>query len=274
MAVNGIEIKVGQVWRDRSGSVGTISKTGNPKYPWDTGSGATVTDEGKQMIGEAENAGDLVELIRDEHGMTIWHGGEQPAETRGKQVKVILRAGTGMLEDAADLRWTADGEDGDIVAYKVLNDKPVAQPASAGDHKPELSDPNVIAAEMLSALGHRWDGQCWVQDAQPAAPDRREYTGGSVSYYSVEVTQPTTEGRAPYIAECNDLIEALQMNYAEANVLKALWRICAARRGLSKRGYTDGVYDAEKINFFGARVLVRQRSISLPPAVTDTSDAL
>lgn len=89
-----------------------------------------------------------------------------------------------------------------------------------------------------------------------------EYTGGSVSYYSVEVVKPTTAGRAPYMAECNDLIEALGMNYAEGNAFKALWRMCAARQGKAKKGYTDGLYDAQKVVFFGNR-LVEQQTLAL-----------
>ena len=82
-----------------------------------------------------------------------------------------------------------------------------------------------------------------------------EYTGGSSSYYRVLVESPTTEATPPYIAECNDIIEALEMNYAEGNVLKAIWRRCAARQGKLKKGYTDGQYDAEKMVFFAERIL-------------------
>lgn len=96
----------------------------------------------------------------------------------------------------------------------------------------------------------------------------KEYTGGSVSYYSVEVANPTTEGRAPYIAECNDLIEALGMNYAEGNAFKAIWRRCAARMGKSKDGYKDGLYDAEKVVFFGKR-LVEQEMLSSMQKIDD-----
>lgn len=84
--------------------------------------------------------------------------------------------------------------------------------------------------------------------------DCKEYTGGSVSYYSVVVDQPTSGG-SPYTAECNDIIEALHMNYAEGNAFKAIWRSCAARNGNSKKGYTDGLYDAEKVVFFGNRMV-------------------
>lgn len=81
-----------------------------------------------------------------------------------------------------------------------------------------------------------------------------EYTGGSVSYYKVQVDNPTTIDE-PYSAECNDIIEALQMNYAEGNAFKAIWRKCAARLGNTKKGYTDGLYDSEKVVFFGQRMV-------------------
>jgi len=42
------------------------------------------------------------------------------------------------------------------------------------------------------------------------------------------------------------------MNYAEDNAFKAIWRRAAAHNlGLSKAGYKDGLYDAQKIEFFG-----------------------
>ena len=89
--------------------------------------------------------------------------------------------------------------------------------------------------------------------------DAAEYTGGSVSYYRVPVVAPLA-GCAPYVAECNDIIEALGMTYAEGNAFKAIWRRCAARTmGVKKRGYTDGLYDAEKVEFFGSRMVAQER---------------
>ena len=86
-----------------------------------------------------------------------------------------------------------------------------------------------------------------------------EYTSGSVSYYKAPVAAPLS-GCAPYVAECNDIIEALGMTYAEGNAFKAIWRLCAARTlGAKKRGYTDGLYDAEKVEFFGARMVAQER---------------
>jgi len=89
---------------------------------------------------------------------------------------------------------------------------------------------------------------------KPEQPEG-EYTGGSSSYYTVEVKNPTTPGNPPYIAECNDIIEALQMDFAEGNAFKAIWRSCAARLGKKKLGYKDAKYDWEKIKFFAERKL-------------------
>lgn len=89
--------------------------------------------------------------------------------------------------------------------------------------------------------------------------DKPEYTGGSVSYYRVVVKRPTHPDLPAYTAECNDIIEALGMNYAEGNAFKALWRRCAARTlGKVKAGYTDGLYDAEKVVFFGQRIVAQE----------------
>lgn len=87
-----------------------------------------------------------------------------------------------------------------------------------------------------------------------------EYTGGSVDYYKVEVKNPTTASE-PYMAECNDIIEALGMNYAEGNAFKALWRRAAHRTlGKKKEGAKDdGLYDAEKVAFFGARLVEQSK---------------
>lgn len=87
-----------------------------------------------------------------------------------------------------------------------------------------------------------------------------EYTGGSVNYYKVEIKNPTSEGVVPYTAECNDIIEALGMNYAEGNAFKAIWRKCSARNGKAKKGYTDGLYDAEKVVFFGQRMVEMEKA--------------
>jgi len=90
---------------------------------------------------------------------------------------------------------------------------------------------------------------------QPAA----EYTGAAVSYYLVPIDDPI-RGSPRYTAECNDIIEALDMNWAEANAFKAIWRRSAARTlNRRKKDYDDGIYDAEKIVYYAQRMLVLEQ---------------
>ena len=67
------------------------------------------------------------------------------------------------------------------------------------------------------------------------------------SYYDVEVGGSTIR--------CLDVIEALDMSYNEGNIFKAVWRIAAAKQGKTKKG-NNMLYDAEKIEFFGQRLVV------------------
>lgn len=85
-----------------------------------------------------------------------------------------------------------------------------------------------------------------------------EYTGGSSNYYKVFVQSPTTL-ESPYEAECNDIIEALKMTFAEGNAFKAIWRKAKARQGVQKKGYDNGLYDSEKVVFFGERMVVEAK---------------
>lgn len=102
----------------------------------------------------------------------------------------------------------------------------------------------------------------------PAGPSivssASEYTGGSVDYYQVSITKPTTPGRQPYIAECNDIIEALGMNYAQATVFKAVWRMCAALNLNKLKKGNNELYDAEKIVFFGQRLVTQFKQSNQP----------
>jgi hypothetical protein len=83
-------------------------------------------------------------------------------------------------------------------------------------------------------------------------------TGGSAGYYKVRVERPTSGGE-PYTAECNDIIEALNMEYDVANAFKAAWRVAALRQGRGKPGQDSAVYDGEKIVFFGQRIIERAK---------------
>ena len=99
-----------------------------------------------------------------------------------------------------------------------------------------------------------------LEPGEKVAKDKQEiHTGGSASYYRVFIEDPETEGQAPYWAECIDIIEALEMNYNEANAFKAIWRTAASRTlGLKKKGLND-LYDAEKVVFFGNRMVKKAK---------------
>lgn len=73
----------------------------------------------------------------------------------------------------------------------------------------------------------------------------KKLTGGSSDYYKVKVDNPTSPEVEPYIAECNDIIEALNLSFAEGNIVKAIWRIAKNRMGEGKLGVSN-LYDAEK----------------------------
>jgi hypothetical protein len=89
--------------------------------------------------------------------------------------------------------------------------------------------------------------------------DATALTGGSSSYYRLLIVKPTS-GAEAYWTECNDIIEALQLNYKEGNALKAIWRIGASRLGTGKPG-TTALYDAEKVVFFGERMVVEHTKL-------------
>ena len=78
------------------------------------------------------------------------------------------------------------------------------------------------------------------------AAQTEEHTGGSSSYYDVTINGQTVS--------CLDVIEALGMDFTLGNIFKATWRIAASRNGKKKKGNNEG-YDAEKIVFFGERLL-------------------
>lgn len=83
-------------------------------------------------------------------------------------------------------------------------------------------------------------------------------TGGRVNYYLAGVTHPQREDQPAYRAECEDIIETLELNPDEANIFKEIWRGASARLHNGKPGHTP-LYGAEKIAHYAGRILRRQR---------------
>lgn len=208
--VNGIEIKVGQVWRTRGGALATVESFDNhPDYPvnlqidGDDAScgrnGRWWGDIGAEHASDSEN--DLIELVKDENGFTIWCGGEQPVPD-DTMVTTRFNDGSGSTSRAGSYHWG----DTALVAYKVVGQAAAPQPA----------DSATLAEETLSALGWTFDGQAWVENAVvdlpiSMVPNALDVQVGGTHYKDCAI-QPI------------EYIHANKLGFAEGNVVKYITR--------------------------------------------------
>ena len=86
--------------------------------------------------------------------------------------------------------------------------------------------------------------------------EKNQLTGSLTNYYLVSVQYPQREEQPPYQAECEDIIEALQLNPDEANIFKEIWRGANARLDNGKPGHTP-LYGAQKILHYATRIYRR-----------------
>ena len=110
-------------------------------------------------------------------------------------------------------------------------------------------------AGILACQGSASPYTLW-ESAVMAQP---ENGGAHAAYYELTIQRPKSGGAA-YKAECQDIIEALQMDFNEGNAFKALWRRAAGRLGNVKKGNEDPLYDAQKIKFYGTRILEQEEN--------------
>lgn len=145
------KVEVGQVWRCRDGGErAVLSNDGNPFYPWNLSDGSSVSATGREF-GDGENAdADLMELVQDADGFTIWRGGEQPAETRGKVVsyRMLENVVSAPPHKADLLRWDRLNTFSDIVAYKVVEAAAEATAAIGIDPGAEGGDRHVVGVDI------------------------------------------------------------------------------------------------------------------------------
>lgn len=114
--------------------------------------------------------------------------------------------------------------------------------------------PTGTTMEYFLLVKDHWE---LVESKVPLNKKKPEDSGGSCDYYKVLIENPTT-AEEQYTAECNDVIEALDMTYAEANMFKEIWRSAAARTlGKLKAGHNE-VRGAEKIEFFAKRNAIQK----------------
>ncbi|MCM2973797.1 hypothetical protein [Larsenimonas suaedae] len=81
-------------------------------------------------------------------------------------------------------------------------------------------------------------------------------SGGDNDYWLVNINDP--KRLEPYKAECEDIIENLEMTFQEGEAFKALWRKCKLRLGDGKPGDTE-VRNSEKVAHYGARMAVMDK---------------
>ncbi|ANJ65286.1 hypothetical protein REXELLA_58 [Erwinia phage vB_EamP_Rexella] len=90
--------------------------------------------------------------------------------------------------------------------------------------------------------------------SRPNQPSKEE-SGGRVNYYLAAVLHPQRESQSPYTAECEDIIDALNMTFDEANIFKEIWRSANERtHGAGKVGNTP-LRAAQKMVHYSGRIL-------------------
>lgn len=73
-------------------------------------------------------------------------------------------------------------------------------------------------------------------------------------YWLLDIKHPKRLN--PYKVECEDIIEAMEMPFAEATVFKSLWRLMKLRMGQGKPGSSEP-YEGEKMVYYSARTLAK-----------------
>lgn len=132
-----VELKVGQVWKDRSGIKIAIVKntTGRNKdshpfmsfsRPW-----TYRSDGGFAYFSGMSHERDLIELVQDENGWLPWKAtaDRQCPVARGVQIEVRFNSGARHIDLAGKFSWSFcgfGGFGGLIVAYRIVEEAPKA----------------------------------------------------------------------------------------------------------------------------------------------------
>lgn len=194
MAVQGIEIEVGQKWRMRDGRLAdVVHDDGHFDFPLDcrtvvSGEQFSVGRNGHEN-GDQEPSDecewDLIELVEHADGFKPWTGGEQPEETRGKLVEYRLRSGLHCEgEQAERLDWSHEDLSHDIVAYKVVAE--VTQPA-----------PDPLRVELIEPPQDALDVQVGGDHYKSLAIQPVEYIhANKIGYFEGNVIKYVTRWRA------------------------------------------------------------------------------
>lgn len=206
MAVNGIEIKVGQVWRTRGGQQVMVSRTtNNSAYPFGL-IGATdefwgtVTSAGAVSIGD-NMMGDLVELISPAPKSDIEDYEEAERQAAKSNVLAELVAEVFGTKSSVDARALEVGKFSAALSAALSFAVPPAEdpPASAndtqvgGDHVELISPTN--ATQPLSAIGILDSAAGHMRDRAAIydSPDGERSMGAAVTAFNAITKHTLTE---------------------------------------------------------------------------------
>lgn len=188
MAVNGIELAVGQKWKTRGGQeVEIVNNDGHRVYPWDLSNGDSTTEQG-DVLCNCEDEFDLITLIQDEHGFTPWSGGDCPVEYGVKIEYKMKNDPTKVFEGFPDgLRWGHFDLGGDIIAYRVVEQK--AEPTKVDTDGEQVKEVTVGSKEE-----HTEEPKYTIKEVFDAINTETDYTA---PFSSIERVQK-------YLAKTND----------------------------------------------------------------------
>lgn len=124
MGVNGVELKVGQVWKDREGrEVTIVSCDESCAYPFEGSDGDSYTAFGGMHYG-MQDTHDLIELVQDENGWRPWKATADSQCPVDGETRVLIRLEDGREFEgkAGSILWGKMEGEPDIVAYKIIEE--------------------------------------------------------------------------------------------------------------------------------------------------------
>lgn len=165
-----MKIEVGKYYRTRRGDkVLIVRDTGDHDCPMESDANETYTREGfydpfSAVISRDDLISEWVDAAAaDSEGWIKWSGGDCPVPP-DTVVKTRLRfqgKDDGSFDEAKSLRWTHDGGSVDVVAYRVVEPKPV------------VVRPGVPFSDSLQRIQDELDTE--AEDEKPVADKHAHY---------------------------------------------------------------------------------------------------
>ena len=187
MGVNGVELKVGQVWKDREGQeVKIVSSDSDANFPFNGANKESYTHRGTVWLEAGADSCDLIELIQDENGWRPWKAEASNKRPVDGDTLVLYRLEDGReLEGkAGSMLWGKMEGKPDIVAYKIIKESTGLDAAS------KLIPPSESAAiyALQAAESHLRD-----RAATYDAPGGERSMGKAVSAFNAIRDRDLTE---------------------------------------------------------------------------------